>query len=118
MHQDIANKRLDTIHKVTTDIARTYTLIGVADLHLQGRRKHCHLALTLADAAMGQVWRQLAYKSAWFGSSVQTVGRCFVASTICSAYGYVQSPAGTFGSHLGVYWVGNTASARLERSQA
>jgi len=57
--------------------------------NLKGMLKNRHLALAVTDAAMGEVLCQLAYKSVWFGSSVQKVGRLFASSKTCSACGYV-----------------------------
>jgi len=81
----IANRRLDFIHKMTTEIARTYRLVVVEDLHVQGMMRNRRLALSLADASLGEILRQLACKS----TRLVQVGRFYASSQTCSACGYV-----------------------------
>jgi len=83
----IANQRQDRIHKMTTEIARTYRLVAVEDLHVKGLMRNRRLALSLADASLGEVLRQLAYKS----TRLVQVGRFYASSQTCSACGYVNS---------------------------
>ena len=88
-HEHIRNRRMDAIHKMTHEIANTYWIVGVEDLHVKGMVKNHRLARSIADAAMGEVLRQLAYKCAWFGGVLQQVGRYFPSSKTCSACGVV-----------------------------
>jgi len=88
-HERTRNRRMDAIHKMTHEIASTYRIVGVEDLHVKGMFKNRRLALSIADAAMGEVLRQLAYKCAWFGGVLQRVGRYFPSSKTCSACGVV-----------------------------
>ena len=80
---------MDAIHKMTHEIASAYRIIGVEDLHVKGMAKNHRLALSIADAAMGEVLRQLVYKCAWFGGVLQQVGRDFPSSKTCSMCGIV-----------------------------
>jgi putative transposase len=86
-HKRIANKRHDYLHKITTSIATTYCLIGVEDLHINGMVRNRRLALSLADASMGEILRQLKYKSACAGGRVQAVDRFFASSKTCTVCG-------------------------------
>ena len=43
-------------------------MIVVEDLHIRGMVKNRHLALSISDAGMGELRRQLSYKSEWYGS--------------------------------------------------
>ncbi len=81
-HARIRNRRMDAIHKMTSQIAQTYALIGVEDLHVAGMVRNHKLALSISDAAMGEVLRQLAYKADWFGGHLQKVGRFFASSKL------------------------------------
>ena len=87
-HARIRNRRLDAIHKMTSQIARTYALVGVEDLHVAGMIRNRKLALSISDAAMGEVLRQLSYKADWFGGSIQKVGRFFASSKLCHDCGH------------------------------
>lgn len=88
-HEHIKNQRLDVIHKMTTKIARTYQLIGVEDLSIAGMAKNRKLALSIADAGMGEVLRQLEYKADAFGGRIVKVGRFYASSKTCNDCGYI-----------------------------
>lgn len=88
-HQRIANRRADAIHKMTTEIAKTYRLIGMEDLNVKGMGRNRRLALSIADAAFGEVGRQLQYKKEWFGGTVQKVGRFYASSKTCNDCGHI-----------------------------
>jgi len=91
MHQRIANKRLDYQHKMTTEIARTYQIIGIEDLNVGGMLKNHRLALSIADAGLGEIRRQLSYKAEWYGGMVMLAGRFFPSSRLCSGCGCINS---------------------------
>ena len=82
-HQRIANRRADCLHKMTTEIASAYEVVGIEDLNVAGMMRNHRLALSLADASFGEIRRQLIYKSKWFGSKVVTVDRFFPSSRLC-----------------------------------
>ncbi|MEM7125304.1 MAG: RNA-guided endonuclease TnpB family protein [Chloroflexota bacterium] len=88
LHARVANRRADIIHKMTHKIAKTYALIGIEDLHVKGMIRNRRLALSVADAAMGEVVRQLEYKCKWFGGKAQKVGRFYASSKLCSDCGH------------------------------
>lgn len=88
-HQRIANRRSDVIHKMTTQIAKGYRIVGMEDLHVKGMIRNRKLALSVADAAMGEIGRQLAYKKQWFGGILQKVGRFYASSKTCNDCGHV-----------------------------
>jgi putative transposase len=83
-HERIANQRGDYLHKKTTEMAKTYQVIGVEDLNVEGMVRNHKLALSLADASFGEIRRQLTYKSNWFGGRVVLVGTFFPSSQLCS----------------------------------
>jgi putative transposase len=83
-HERIASQRADYLHNKTTQIARTYRVIGLEDLDVQGMVRNHKLALSLADASFGEIRRQLVYKSQWFGGQAVLVGTFFPSSQLCS----------------------------------
>lgn len=89
-HAKIANQRMDYLHKVTTNIARTYAVIGLENLNVSGMMKNHKLALSLSDASFGEIRRQLIYKSKWFSGQVVLIDRFFPSSRRCSACGYIK----------------------------
>ena len=84
-HARIADRRLDNAHKVTTEIARTFRMIATETLNVKGMSKNRRLALSVADASMSEILRQLEYKSA----RLVKVSRWFASSKTCSDCGHV-----------------------------
>lgn len=82
-HQRVANRRADHLHKLTTEIASTYALIGLEDLNVPGMVKNHHLALSISDAGFGEIRRLLQYKSLWNGGQVILINRFFPSSQMC-----------------------------------
>jgi putative transposase len=82
-HERIANRRADYLHKTTTEIARTYEVVGLEDLNVAGMLKNHRLALSLSDAAFGEIRRQFEYKCDWYGGRVVTINRFFPSSRLC-----------------------------------
>src|SRR3989475_8417408 len=70
-HYHVACQRQDTLHKMTTRVARTYALIGLEDLNTKGMLANHSLAQAVSDASFFEVRRQLLYKSEHDGGSVQ-----------------------------------------------
>jgi IS605 OrfB family transposase len=65
----VADQRKDSIHKLTTRLARQYGTVVVEDLNVAGMvRNHC-LARHVADASFGQIRRQLEYKTTCNGGA-------------------------------------------------
>lgn len=83
LHKRIANRRLDYQHKMTTEIARAYKVIGMEDLNVVGMLKNHRLALSIADAGFGEIARQLGYKSEWYGGYLVKIDRFFPSSKLC-----------------------------------
>src|SRR5713226_5329189 len=89
-HYRVACQRQDTLHKMTTRVARTYALIGLEDLNTKGMlANHC-LAQAVSDASFFEVKRQLLYKAEQYGSSVQLVDRWLPSSKTCHVCGWAK----------------------------
>jgi len=91
LHRRIANRRLDYLHKMTTEIAQMYQIVGVEDLNVAGMlRNHC-LALSIADAGFGEIRRQLGYKAEWYGGELVEIDRFFPSSKLCRFCGCINN---------------------------
>jgi len=90
-HRRIANRRLDYQHKMTTEIASTYQVIGVEDLNVAGMLRNHRLALSISDAGFGEIRRQLSYKSEWYGGELVEIDRFFPSSRLCRHCGCINS---------------------------
>lgn len=91
MHARVANLRAALIHEITTTLAKSCTRIVIEDLNVAGMVKNHRLARSVADAAFGEIRRQLAYKTAWYGSELVVADRWFPSSKTCSGCGHVNA---------------------------
>ena len=89
LHRPIANGRLDYLHKMTTEIAQKYQIVGVEDLNVAGMLRNHRLALSIADASFGEIQRQLRYKAEWYGGKLVEIDRFFPSSKLCRFCGCI-----------------------------
>jgi putative transposase len=89
LHKQTVDRRNDDIHKTTTSIARTYRVIGIENLNVKGMIQNRRLALSVSDAALGEVARQLQYKAEMMGGFTVKVDRFYPSSKICGVCGEV-----------------------------
>lgn len=91
LHEHVANRRTDHIHKLTHYLAyeNQATTICVEDLNVKGMTRNKHLAYNLADAAIGEFYRQLEYKCRFAGKNYIKIDRFAPSSKRCSHCGYI-----------------------------
>ena len=89
VHERVANRRKDALHKFTTHAVEESQNIAVEDLNVKGMQRNRRLAKVVGDAAMSELVRQLEYKCAWSGRGFVKVGRFYPSSKTCSACGQV-----------------------------
>jgi putative transposase len=68
---------------------RDFRWIGIEDLNVQGMLRNHRLARSIADAAFGEIRRQIEYKSVLSGSNVAVADRFFPSTKTCSTCGHV-----------------------------
>lgn len=90
-HRDIANRRSDFLHKLSSMLTEQYDTICLEDLNVEGMMKNKHLSNSIQSAAWSEFVRQLKYKSEWKGKNVLFIGRFEPSSKTCSKCGYVKS---------------------------
>ena len=87
LHARIANIRKDTLHQLTTDLTRRFSLIGIEDLNVSGMVKNRHLSRAISDMGFFEFRRQLGYKAAMRSGVVVAANRFFASSKTCSVCG-------------------------------
>jgi len=90
LHGKIAHIREDAHHKLTTEIARTCSVVGLEDLHIKGMFKNRKLARAMADAALGQLLRFFETKMRGVSGQAIFVDRFFPSTKQCSGCGQVK----------------------------
>lgn len=87
----VSNNRKDALHKTTTNLVKAKPVIVVEDLDIQrmmevgthpGNRH-------LADAGLGEFYRQLEYKAKWYGRRVVKAPPYYPSTRMCSTCGAV-----------------------------
>ena len=88
MYLRVFNVRQDTLHKVTTYLAKSHSKVVIEDLLVSGMLKNQRLARAIADAGFYEFRRQLEYKCQWYGSELVVASRSFPSSKMCSQCGH------------------------------
>lgn len=93
-HAKVAAARLDGLHKLTTALATGHEAVVVEDLNVAGMtasakgsghwRGKAGLNRATLDVAPGELRRQLAYKTNWYGSTLVVADRWYPSSKTCS----------------------------------
>ncbi|NET46777.1 RNA-guided endonuclease TnpB family protein [Okeania sp. SIO2B3] len=90
LHKKVADIRADTLHKLTTWLAKNHSTIVIEDLNVSGMLKNHKLASAIADCGFYEFKRQLTYKCEWYGSKLVIADRFYPSSQLCSHCGYQQ----------------------------
>ena len=91
LHRQIKNQRSNTLHQVTTRLAKTKSVLVLEDLNVSGMLKNHHLAQAIGDVGFYEFKRQLLYKAGWYGSKVILADRWEPSSKRCSGCGWVDA---------------------------
>lgn len=87
LYYHIACIRKDVLHKLTTQLTKTKSVVGIEDLNVRGMTKNRRLALSIADVGFAELRRQLEYKSRLYNCEIVVVDRFFPSSKMCSNCG-------------------------------
>ena len=89
LHRQIKNQRYNTLHQVTTRLAKTKSALVIEDLNVSGMLKNHHVAQAIGDVGFYEFKRQLLYKAAWYGAQVILADRWEPSSKRCSGCGWL-----------------------------
>lgn len=88
LHLKITNIRKDTLHKLTTLLAKNHSKIVIEALNVSGMIANRKLAKAISDMGFYEFRRQLTYKAELYGSELVVVDRWYPSSKTCSNCGY------------------------------
>jgi putative transposase len=91
LYRQIKNQRHNTLHQVTTRLAKTKSVLVIEDLNVGGMLKNHHLAQAIGDVGFTEFKRQLLYKASWYGARVILADRWEPSSKRCSGCGWIDA---------------------------
>lgn len=91
IYRKSSNQRLDTLHKISTEKANQYDIIGVETLNQKAiANKHFHNGKATMDNGYGMFLRMLEYKLHDRGKYMVRVGKWYPSSQLCHICGHRQ----------------------------
>ena len=88
LHYQIGCIRKDFLHKLTTNLVKSYDIICLENLNVQGMIKNRKLSRAISDLGFYELKRQLVYKANQWGKIIKSVDRFYPSSKTCSNCGY------------------------------
>ena len=88
LHERIANQRQDYWHKLTRELATSYSHIAVENLNLRFMNKNKYLSRSSHDAGLGIFMQLLTYKVEETGGQLVAVNPAYT-SQMCSECGEI-----------------------------
>ena len=87
IYEKITNVKVDYIHKITTELVKTYDIIKVEDLNIKGMVKNHKLAEVINECNWGEFVNMLQYKCDWNNKQLVKVDRFYPSSQLCCKCG-------------------------------
>jgi len=84
LHEKVANKRKDFLHKTSTKLIRENQTICLETLAVKNMLGNHSLAQSISDASWSTFVSMIEYKADWHGRNVLRVGRFSPSSKTCS----------------------------------
>jgi putative transposase len=89
LHRRVAHQRANTLHQLTSRLAKTKSVVVIENLNVSGMLKNHCLAQAIGDMRFYEFRQQLTYKAAWYGCQVLVASRWEATSKACSGCEWV-----------------------------
>ena len=89
-HKRVADIRQDSLHKLTTHLAKKYRVVVIENLQVKNLLKNHKLAGALSDCGFYEFRRQLEYKARLYSCQLVMADRFYPSSQLCSGCGHKQ----------------------------
>jgi putative transposase len=83
-HARVAAIRKRFLHEVSNKLVKTHDKLAIETLTITGMLANRRLAAAVADAAWGELARQLTYKQQWRGGDLTPVDRWYPSTKTCA----------------------------------
>jgi putative transposase len=92
LHGKVAKTRALYLHRLTNALVHCFDAVAIEDLGVAAMSSHKHhLGRSMADASLGELRRQLVYKSDDRGTALVVIDRFYPSSKTCSCCGAVRA---------------------------
>ena len=91
VHERIANRRKDFLHKLSTKLISENQTICLEDLSVENMIKNHKLAQAIQDCSWSKFNEYLEYKAKWSGVNIVRIGRFEPSSKMCSNCGSINN---------------------------
>ena len=88
IHNKIKNRRLDNLHKVSTEIVKNHDYIVLETLRVHNMIKNRKLSKSIADVGWSMFVNMIKYKCERYGKECVQIDQWFPSSQICSHCNY------------------------------
>ena len=89
LQKHISNQRQDFLHKLTTEIVKSFDTICIEDLDVKSMKETDSKTRNkrVGDVSWSEFRKQLTYKCSWYGKQLSVVDRYYPSSQICHICG-------------------------------
>ena len=87
LHRKIANQRVNFAHEVSVAVVKEASLVVLETLNVKGMAANRRLSLSIGDAGLGELHRQIAYKADRLGVTLVRADRFEPSTQTCSCCG-------------------------------
>ena len=89
LHEKVANKRKDFLHKTSSELIKNHDSLAIEDLAVSNMAKNHKLAQAISDVSWSTFVTMLEYKADWYGKNILKIGRFKPSSKLHANCGYI-----------------------------